>query len=118
MQISIDGGTLHIDMTRWERTVAAHPGQIRVPIASIERAYVGWPRHGWRQLRVPGSFIPGLVKAGTYRWKDRKEFWLAWRGRERMTIELRNASYTAIVLGLADPAAWVETIQLAVSESG
>ena len=117
MRIEIADETLTLHFKWWERMLSAHPPRsLRVPIALIESSRAGAPRHGWRQLRVPGSFLPGVIKAGTYRWPGRKEFWLIHRGEVAITIDMKpGGPYTGIILGTKDPDHWVDAINTAVA---
>ena len=53
-------------------------------------------------LRV-GTDIPGIICAGTLWGRQRKEFWDRTRKGRGICIELADASYTKIVVDVADP---------------
>jgi hypothetical protein len=95
-----------------EQLASLHLGALRVPREQIDRAHVDVPRHGWQQLRVPGAFIPGVVKAGIYVWTERREFWMTHRWQpERLVIELKEfARYDRLVLSVADADEWADKI--------
>lgn len=59
---------------------------------------------------MPGTYFPGLIKAGTYYTRNGKEFWYVIRGKNYLTIELENESYKRIVLGLDENQEWVGKI--------
>ena len=54
------------------------------------------------EVRVPGTFIPGVIKAGTYWTRAGKEFWYVRRGMsDYVTIELADgAPFRRMVFGL------------------
>lgn len=65
-------------------------------------------------IRWPGTSIPGVVTAGTYR-NGEREFWMA--GREQNILELRlrpDAPYRRIVLGVLDAEGCAEHIRHAL----
>ncbi len=58
---------------------------------------------------APGTAVPGLITAGTYRKNGSKRFWLVGRAKKVTMIETRDHRFDAIVLELrvADAAALV-----------
>ena len=100
MHLHIDNGNLMIDLSFWEKVWGFH-GSFRIPLAHISGIKCEIPVTSWKELRVPGSFVPGLIKAGTYYTPRGKEFWYVTRwGKQFVTIELQSERYKRIVLGL------------------
>lgn len=54
-------------------------------------------------LRCPGTAVPGVICAGTYLGKGRKEFWDTRFKGNAVRIELRDERYTRLVVDVADP---------------
>jgi hypothetical protein len=54
----------------------------------------------WKELRAPGTFFPGIIKAGTYYTKRGKEFWLVRDGQQILNIEVNSMHYKRFVLGV------------------
>ena len=78
-----------------------------IPLPHIQEATITAPKTTWKELRSPGTFIPGFIKAGTYYTDRGKEFWLVdYRQANYLTIELQNESYQRIVLTLEDNESW------------
>ena len=88
----------------WEQIASFHPGALDIPRDQVDRAHLDVPRHGWKRLRLPGAFVPGVVQTGTYLWVGRREFWLTHRWyRSRLVIELKPyARYDRLILGMDD----------------
>jgi hypothetical protein len=68
------------------------------------------PRHG---LRLPGTEIPGFIRAGSYGRGPKREFWDVRRGETVLVIQTTGAApYARLVLEVDDPAgkaAWLRS---------
>jgi hypothetical protein len=59
-------------------------------------------------VRAPGTYLPGVIVAGTYRHlrgRRRPQLWCAHSDDDVLVIDLGDAPYERIVLSVADPAA-------------
>jgi hypothetical protein len=56
-------------------------------------------------LRAPGTFFPGVIAAGVFRGKGRKEFWDTRFDGHGIRIDLSGAEFTRLVIDVADPEA-------------
>lgn len=110
MKMSLDEDTLRIELDWWRKLLAFHFTPLQVPIANIERAGTERPDTHWSERRIPGSFIPWLLKAGTYRRNGRKDFWCVTRGQPVLRIELKNEYFNSLTLGTEDNESWVKEI--------
>lgn len=54
-------------------------------------------------VRAPGTFFPGVIAAGIFRGKHRKEFWDTLFDGRGLRIELSGTDFTRLVLDVADP---------------
>lgn len=103
---------LHITLTGAEKLAALH-GDLVIPLANMIGAEVLGPKW-WMQLglRVPGTGLPGVVIAGTYKWQGDNAF-VSWtRGKQVLQINLTGHKYDRIVVGVDDAEAWVDTITM------
>ncbi|MGN2640131.1 hypothetical protein ACWEKT_21735 [Nocardia takedensis] len=66
-------------------------------------------------VRAPGAFFPGVIAAGTYRGRHRKEFWDTRFGGQAIRIDLVGADFTRLVVDVADPDAALEELSYAVA---
>ena len=104
MTLSLDSSFLTVTLQPMEK-IWAMRGDFRIPVAHVKSAWVGMPKPSWRELRVPGSFVPGLIKAGRYLTPRGKEFWyISRRKRHAVTIELTGEKFDRLVLGFEDAA--------------
>lgn len=83
--------------------------RLRLPLASIKGVAVG-PRSVIPQtgLRLPGTGIPGMLRAGSYGIGSSRDFWLVRRAEQFLVIELEpGGPYRRVVLEVLDPHAEV-----------
>ncbi len=101
----------------WEALAAFHRS-IRVPLAKVRGAT---DDEGFRGamlgLRAPGTGIPGLISAGTYRKLGEKQFAYVTRGTHPLVIQLADERWDRIVLGVADARADAVRINAAVERA-
>ncbi len=75
--------------------------EIEIPREAIKSIKTGDARPGLA-IRSPGTWIPGLLRAGTYRRRENgkwiKEFWFRLAWGKPITIELKNHTYKRIVI--------------------
>jgi hypothetical protein len=85
--------------------------QVSVPRSAVRSARVvatnGPDRPKLPPWRAPGTFIPRLVAAGTFRGRGRRQFWVVRRPRELLVVDLdrQRAPFDRLVLQVADPQA-------------
>lgn len=66
-------------------------------------------------VRTPGTFFPGVIAAGTFRGKGRKEFWDTHFVGQGVRIELAGADFTRVVVDVADPTATLRALRTAAA---
>lgn len=104
MQIKSSGADILIHLSLIEKIFSLH-GDFRIPKKDIVNVSQDLPRSTWRDLRIPGTFFPGLIKAGTYFTPRGREFWYVTRFQnEPVSIELKNSFYKHLILGFSSPA--------------
>lgn len=78
--------------------------EVRLEKSQVRRALNELPPSTWKELRAPGTMLPGVIKAGTY-YNDRgKELWYA-TGSKRtspLTIELEGNTFDRVVVTIDD----------------
>ncbi|TAD78554.1 MAG: hypothetical protein EA001_07120 [Oscillatoriales cyanobacterium] len=108
---------LRIDLEGWEKLWAFHwPTYLELPLAQIQAVRLGMPSSDWRELRAPGTFLPGVMKAGTYYTPRGREFWyVVNQGGEFLMLVLSGHHYAQVVLTLPDAADWQHRIEQAIA---
>jgi len=90
--------------------------RLEIPLAHIRGARVdpeiahGW----WHGFRMPGTNIPGVLTAGTFYQDGRRVFWDVHHPDNVVVVELADERYDELVVEVADPAAVVALIAVAV----
>ena len=66
-------------------------------------------------LRAPGTHVPGVVVAGTFRQDGGKVFWAVHHPEKAVVIELSDHTYERLVIEVDDPRTTVELVQRALA---
>lgn len=115
VELEVQGTTVTVHVTGAHRVLALRDhvrfdlGQItRIGTASVDL------RPPW--LRAPGAFFPGVIAAGTFRGKGRKEFWDTLFVGQAVRIDLAaGADFTRLVVDVEDPEATVRMLATAAA---
>lgn len=111
MNINIVDNKLQMEWELFEQFFAFQFSKnFLIPLEHIELATTEEPQSSWSELRAPGTFIPGLIKAGTYYTSRGKEFWYVTKQEDYLSLELKNENYKRIILTIDDSETWVERI--------
>lgn len=62
-------------------------------------------------VRAPGTFFPGVIAAGVYRGKGRKEFWDTTFTGRAVRIDLEGREFTRLVIDVDDADAVLAELQ-------
>lgn len=82
-------------------------GRLDIPRAQItsvevtDRGEIPTTEGTW--LRAPGTYIPGLVRYGSYGREPLREFWLMLRQERAVVIDVADWAYHRVVIGSDDP---------------
>lgn len=107
--------TLIVRLSKVEKFFALH-GDVHVPLHQVRGATEdsGFHREGLG-IRLPGTDIPGVLKAGTFLNGADKQFVLLKRSLQPLVIELAGAKFARLVIGLPDARAIAARINAAVA---
>ena len=108
---------MRIDLNWWQRLLAFHFSTMEIPLAHIEGVGTERVKTHWSERRIPGSFIPGLLKAGTYRRSGRKDFWCVARSQPLLRLDLRNEYFNSLNLGMEDSQHWASQLATRIPEA-
>lgn len=76
--------------------------QLRIPIIDIVKVYQNEVEFNkFKGIRF-GTHIPGIITAGTYFWKGKRNFWDVMNIKNTIIIELKNNYYTKLYLEVTD----------------
>lgn len=99
MEISTDDNYLYIKFSTIEKIFGFH-GSFIIPLIDILDANTKDPCQSFREIKAPGSFFPGLIKAGTYFTDRGREFWYVTRNHTFLSLELKEGFYKRIILSI------------------
>lgn len=88
---------------------------IDCPVASITDIGVSDTDELTRGFRAPGTYLPGVMTAGTFRARTGNALWLVGRHRRVLVIELTGEKWRYLVLGVEDPDAANEALRAALN---
>ena len=119
-EVVVDGAVLRVSFSG-ASLVWALRRRLEVPLAHVRGVRIGPRRALQRQrpaLRLPGTWVPGVITAGTFRtWsgRDGKQLWDVRRGDDVLVVDLDHDPYARIVLEVADPQATAAAIDHAIA---
>ena len=96
--------------------IIALNGGMRIPLSNIRGAEAVdglWRKNlGWR---IPGTYIPFLVVAGTYIRRKNKAFVIWHAGQQAVQINLGDGFYSRIIVGVEDAQHWVDEVTMMIT---
>jgi hypothetical protein len=120
MQLSCNDHHLTIDLENHERLWAFHLSRsLLIPLSQITQVSTELPEGEWRELRAPGTFLPGVIKAGTYYTPRGREFWYVVKTDHYLVLDIQDEYYKRVVLSLEDSSeVWAEQIRARSAQIG
>jgi hypothetical protein len=108
----VEGDSLRVHLSPLDKLVCCR-GDVVVPLTQVAEVVaarsVDVPRTG---LRLPGTSLPGVIRAGSYGRGDERDLWDVRRGEAVLVLQLRGgAPYRRVVLGVPDPAGEARRLQ-------
>ena len=93
MQIELVGDGIRISLSPVERLLSGHiRSEIEISFEHVLCAGTSRPEREKKLLRLPGTHIPSLIKAGTYFTRGGREFWYVTRDRDYLVLSLANGT--------------------------
>lgn len=59
---------------------------------------------GWRGWKLPGTFIPSIITAGTFYKDGKKIFWDASNIEKCIIVDLKDEDYNQLIIEVENPA--------------
>jgi len=118
MDLTVRDRTIEIALTPVERLWSCHiSGSIQLPLFNLQAVSVSAekPESRGRDLRAPGTYVPGLIKAGTYYSDLGRAFWYVSRNQPYLCLDLKVGYYKRVVLGSPLANEWCDQIQASLS---
>ncbi|WP_310481418.1 hypothetical protein [Chamaesiphon sp. VAR_48_metabat_403] len=117
MKLNLTTDLLTIELEWYEQLWAVTlERQMHIPLDRIDRATTDEPQSNWAEIRAPGTFLPGVIKAGTYYTKRGREFWYVTTDNNYLTLELHDEPYRQIVITIPDNLAWCDRLNRSLNQ--
>jgi hypothetical protein len=115
VSVTIDDGVLGVEMHGADRLWSLR-SHIDIPLRNVRsiRRDPDRVREWWSGLRAPGTWIPGVVKAGTFHKDGESVFFDVHDPANTVIIELRDERYSELVLEVDDPERVVAAVRAAL----
>lgn len=111
MNLSLVGDKLLIHLEWYEQLWAfTLTKTFEIPLNHIARATTEEPQSSWQEIRAPGTFLPGVIKAGTYYTRTGRQFWYVTKDKNYLVLELQDEPFNKMVFTIEQSATWVEQI--------
>ncbi len=96
--------------------------EVRIPRGQLKHVQAGVAEDArarlWRSVRLPGTSVPGLITAGSYRSEGRWTFWdVVGKGAHAVTLRTEGHRYAELVVDVAEPQATVRAVQQAIGQN-
>ncbi len=105
VKIEVRGTDLEVEVLGLHKLWALK-SRLRVPLTAVKRARrleADTVRSWWKGWRLPGTQVPGVIVAGSYRLRGEWHFWDVALAEHAIAIELSSAFYAALFVEVAQP---------------
>ncbi len=110
--ISVSEGNLIVEVEGWDKLWSLR-SRLAIPIHHVVRVYAD-PKIAepwWKGLRVAGTYLPGVIAAGTFYHHGNWVFWDVHKPENAVVIDLRDERYEKLIVEVGDPAETVARLK-------
>lgn len=97
VRVRILRDSIAVDLTVAERILACSRS-FSIPLSKIVKVSSETPSPNWKEIRAPGTWLPGIAKYGSYYIGRNRSFWLTRKGTHVVNIEVKDMPYKRYVL--------------------
>jgi hypothetical protein len=115
-RIEIAEGRLKAEILGWDK-IWAFKSRLEFPLDHVVGAR-RWEKEkdkGWWGIRAPGTYLPGVIVAGTYHRKGEHVFYDVHDFANAIVIELKDEWYARVVVEVGEPDALLRLMPNALS---
>lgn len=104
VEIRVEGGRVVLEVEGWDKLWSLR-SRLEIPLAHVRGArWDPQPAMGWFQgLKLAGTDIPNLFRAGTFYQDGGLVFWDVLHPERTIVIDLEHERYRKLVVEVADP---------------
>ncbi len=116
-RVTIDGENLLIEIEGADKLWALK-SRLSVPLGNV-RGVSADPggTEGPTGLRAPGTYVPGVITAGTFHVDGERVFWDVHDPTKAVVVELSDQRYSRLIIEVDDPRATLALIEAAIRPS-
>jgi hypothetical protein len=112
-KVSISDSKLTVEVQGWDKLWSLK-SQLDIPLEHISDVRPGSNEHA-SGIRAPGTYIPGVITAGTFHQIGRKVFWDVHDPAKAIAIDLHDERFSTLVVEVADPQMSIQEIRRAIN---
>jgi hypothetical protein len=116
-EVEIYGDALIVHVRGMDR-LFSFERRLKIPLSHVLGA-VADPRvslaHS-KALRAPGTYLPGVITAGTFYQEGDRVFWDVHKPEQAIVIRLEDERYSRLVIEVEDPTSTVAAIEEAMDQ--
>lgn len=110
-QVGITEGKLTIEVQGWDKLWSLK-SRLEIPLEHVLDVRTAEEHAGG--IRALGTYVPGVITAGTFRQEGGWVFWDVRNAAKGIALELRDERYSKLIIEVADPAATIDAVQRAL----
>lgn len=78
--------------------------KIKIPKGNVIKAFQAEQEFPfWKGWRIPGINLPGVLTAGTYYKKGKRNFWDVTNKQKTIVVELKNSRFNKLIIDVENP---------------
>jgi hypothetical protein len=110
--ISVEDDKLVVEVQGWHKLWSL-TSRLEIPLAHVSGVRSAADERP-RGIRAPGTFIPGVITAGTFHHNGKKAFWDVHDAGKAIAIDLQDECYSMLIVEVADPQLTISNIETAI----
>lgn len=116
VEITVVGDKAVFEVEGWDK-VWSFRSRLEIPLTHIRGVHADpHPAMGWFQgLKLLGTDIPNIFKAGTFYQEGEYVFWDVHHPEKTIVIDLDHERFAKLIVEVADPAAAVRLVNNAIA---
>lgn len=113
--ITVEDDALHLEVNGLDKLWSLC-SRLKIPLVHVRSAHASpdVARRWFEGLKVAGSYIPGVLTAGTFYHEGGLVFWDVHHPDRAIAIDLDHERYQRLIVEVADPAAALRQIEEAL----
>ena len=117
-KIAVSDGNLIVEVEGWDKLWSLK-SQLVIPMDHVVHVYADSriAENWWKGLRVAGTYVPGVITAGTFYHHREWVFWDVHRPERAVVIDLRDERYKKLIVEVPDPAEAVARLEPMLSKA-